>query len=248
MYSSTAAGTSPWTGDLAAMRRRTPVDDTGAVGASTNKIPGLAGKDAMPDGSARIIRDASDGSMSSKLKALGQVRARDDRHVTPVEDGGVVLPARDVLERVGARDEAARARVDARRRQPIQRHRRRMTASARAHLEIRHEERGRGRNGERDHREPMGRRGFGSLAMRRDVGRDEVHVRQAQHALRGLGHVEVSPMNRIERPAVVTDAHQATAGAIPRATSRHMASRRAGTPAPVTADTGKTCTPIASTC
>ena len=74
--------------------------------------------------------------------------------------------------------------------------------------------------------------------MRRNTRRHYQHACEAEGAAGGIRHIEVSLMNRVERASEKADAVHAGVETVASATARHMASSRAGTPSPVTAEIG----------
>ena len=105
-------------------------------------------------------------------------------------------------------------------------------------------------DGDRDHREAVVARGDRRHPVRRDVGRDDVEAIQRERAHRGVAHVHVALVDRIERAAEDADAarrHEMARPASPAgASERQTASSSAGTPSPVTPEIRKHGSPRAA--
>ena len=104
------------------------------------------------------------------------------------------------------------------------------------HLNVRCHERGAVRDGQRHHREAVGRRDVRRLAVRRNPGRDEQHPFESEGAAGGLRDVEVAQVDGVERAAEQAAAGHAAGGSACEATCFHIASSSLGSPSPVAAE------------
>ena len=140
----------------------------------------------------------------------GTSRARDNREVRTIQNVRIVLPRADLDERVRANQEkqlegGEPAVVKAAQGQS------RIRRCVMDELDIRGLPSGSARDCQGGHRKPVIGGGDGLRPVRRNVRRDDEHLRQAEGGLARTGQVDVPAMNRVEGAAKNPDASRGRA-------------------------------------